>query len=140
VHVHAGKLTFYSGDYQYYLDKTSATSARAALTAGAKAEPTPKAVEKPAKSKDQKRLEAEQRQHRSRERKEQTEFVARLEKEIGELEQKQKALTEELEKPETYEKPGRAMDINRELIYVQERLAEIGPEWEIASVKLAETE
>ena len=32
------------------------------------------------------------------------------------------------------------MEINRELIYVQERLAEIGPEWEIASVKLAETE
>ena len=42
VHVAGGKLTFYSGDYQYYLDKTSATSARAALTAGAKAE-APKA-------------------------------------------------------------------------------------------------
>ena len=38
VHVNAGQLTHYKGDYQYYLDKTSATSARAALTAGAKVE------------------------------------------------------------------------------------------------------
>src|SRR5215468_1450566 len=34
VHVNAGRLTHYPGGYQYYLDKTQATSARAALTAG----------------------------------------------------------------------------------------------------------
>ncbi len=34
VHVNAGKLTPYTGDYQYYLDKTAATNARAALTSG----------------------------------------------------------------------------------------------------------
>src|SRR5947199_147735 len=34
VHVNAGKLTHYSGGYDYYLDKTKAQSARAALTAG----------------------------------------------------------------------------------------------------------
>jgi ATP-binding cassette subfamily F protein 3 len=33
VHVNAGHLTHYAGDYQYYLDKSKATSARAALTA-----------------------------------------------------------------------------------------------------------
>jgi ATP-binding cassette, subfamily F, member 3 len=33
-HVSGGALTRYAGDYQYYLDKTKATSARAALTAG----------------------------------------------------------------------------------------------------------
>src|SRR6201988_2075683 len=32
VHVNAGKLTHYTGGYQYYLDKTQAQSARAALT------------------------------------------------------------------------------------------------------------
>src|SRR2546423_1429178 len=34
VHVNAGQLTHYPGGYQYYLDKTKALSARAALTAG----------------------------------------------------------------------------------------------------------
>ena len=36
VHVNAGQLTHYPGGYQYYLDKTKATSARAALTSGGK--------------------------------------------------------------------------------------------------------
>ncbi len=64
----------------------------------------------------------------------------RLEKEISGLELKQTELTAELEKPETYQQPGRAMEINRELIHVQERLAEVTPEWEAASVKLEEVE
>src|SRR5204862_4181216 len=33
VHVNAGQLTHYPGGYQYYMDKTKAISARAALTA-----------------------------------------------------------------------------------------------------------
>src|SRR5215467_3512284 len=36
VHVNAGQLTHYSGDYQYYLDKTKASSERAALTSTGK--------------------------------------------------------------------------------------------------------
>src|SRR5436190_4602753 len=36
LHIGAGKLTPYAGDYDYYLDKSRATSARAALTAGNK--------------------------------------------------------------------------------------------------------
>ena len=140
VHVNAGRLTHYSGDYQYYLDKTAATSERAALTAGAKAEaPRANPAQKiSVKTKEQKRLEAEQRQARSRVHKEQQQFVHRLEKEIAELEAKQKLLTVELENPDTYHQPGRAMEINRELIYVQERLGELGPEWEVATTKLAE--
>jgi ATP-binding cassette subfamily F protein 3 len=140
VHVHSGQLNHYAGDYQYYLDKTSATSARAALTAGAKVEaPKAKPVEKaPQKTKEQKREEAEQRQARSTARKEQQQLVTSLEKEISGLEQKRTELAAELEKPETYQQPGRAMDINRELIYVQDRLAEITPEWEAAAQKLAD--
>jgi ATP-binding cassette subfamily F protein 3 len=143
VHVNAGRLTHYSGDYEYYLGKTSATSARAALTAGATEAATPRgnSAEKPSvKSKDQKRLEAEQRQARSRLRKEQQQLVSRLEQEIGELELKQKELAAELEKPETYQAAGRAMEINRELIDVQERLAALTPDWEAAAAKLTEVE
>src|SRR5881398_810988 len=36
LHISAGKLTSYAGDYDYYLDKSRAVSARAALTAGEK--------------------------------------------------------------------------------------------------------
>jgi ATP-binding cassette subfamily F protein 3 len=34
LHVHSGRLTPYAGDYDYYLEKSKATNARAALTAG----------------------------------------------------------------------------------------------------------
>lgn len=138
VHINAGRLTHYAGDYQYYLDKTAATSARAALTAGAKVEIVKRdsADKASVKSKEQKRLEAEQRQARSRARQEQQQLVRDLEKEISTLEKKQAELAAELEKPETYQQPGRAMEINRDLIYTQERLAELTPEWEAAATKL----
>jgi ATP-binding cassette, subfamily F, member 3 len=150
VHVNAGKLTHYPGGYQYYLDKTKAVSARAALTSGGssgkltnsspnnsaqKIAPVVKVDRK-----EQKRLEAIQRQSRSGEKKAQQQLVHKLEKEIQELEAKQVELTAELENPETYNKPGRAQEINRELAHVQERLATATPEWESAESKLALTE
>ena len=147
VHVNAGQLTHYPGGYQYYLDKTKASSARAALTSGGKGgalnnftpnHSAPKAA--PAikvDRKEQKRLEAIQRQSRSGEKKAQQQIVHKLEKEIQELEDKQTELTAELELPETYNKPGRAQEINRELAHVQDRLAQATPEWEAAESKLA---
>jgi ATP-binding cassette subfamily F protein 3 len=142
-HVNAGRLTHYPGGYQYYLDKTKAQSARAALTSGGNGAGTPQknapAANRPSTDrKEQKRLEAEQRQARSNERKAQKQLVDRLEKEIQQLETQLKALTEELESPATYEKPGRAVEVNRDLMHAQERLEELNPEWEAAAGKLAE--
>ena len=142
VHVNAGQLTHYPGDYQYYLDKTKATSARAALTSGGKdSQPAP---QKPAPAprptvdrKEQKRIEAQQRQARSGERKAEQQRVHQLEKEIEQLETQLAALTAELENPATYEKPGRAAELNREILHVQERLDELNPAWEAAAEKLA---
>jgi ATP-binding cassette subfamily F protein 3 len=91
----------------------------------------------PSPRKDQKRLEAEQRQARSRQRKAQQEIVHRLEKEIQELEARQAEIVTELESPETYEKPSRAQAINRELADVQHRLAELNPDWEREATRLA---
>lgn len=139
VHVNAGQLTVYSGDYQYYLDKTNATSARAALTAGEKAQDEkPQVAPDRINSKEQKRLEAEQRNARSKARREQQQLVSRLEKEIHELETRQVELTAELEKPETYETPGAAMKINRELTDVTESLSRVTTQWETEATKLHE--
>lgn len=141
LHVNAGQLTPYHGDYQYYLDKTAAISARAALTAGGKEE-SPAAVatdDKRSRSRDQKRFEAEARQSRSRDRRAQQQIADKLEKDIARLEQRQKELTAELEKPETYQQPGRAMTVNRELSGVTDDLAEATAKWEQAAAKLSET-
>src|SRR6202167_4933840 len=77
VRVDAGRLTHFPGGYQYYLDKTAATSPQAGVSpvAGAVA---PRPVNK-ANRKEQKRLEAEQRQARSGERKAHQDRVAKLE-------------------------------------------------------------
>src|SRR5262245_22663490 len=113
VHVNAGRLTHYPGGYDYYLDKTKAQSEPAALTSAGRdafhrvpdsaqmknrnrVEPV-----SPISRKDQKRLEAEQRQARSRQRKAQQETVHRLEAEIAQLETRLSELTAELEDPST---------------------------------------
>jgi ATP-binding cassette subfamily F protein 3 len=146
-HVDAGRLTIYPGDYQYYLDKTNAGSARAALTAGSgtrtgtgtSSEERTMAPAKPAVDrKEQRRFEAERRQARSNRRKGQQQVVHTLEKKIQELEGRQTELTAELEKPETYEAAGRAMQINRELVHLQEDLAQLTVEWESEATVLAE--
>jgi len=141
VHVNAGQLTHYPDGYQYYLDRTKAKSERAGLTAAGsqKEKGTSNRVLSAtgASRKDQKRLEAEQRQALSRQRKEHQRRVQELEKEIQGLELRQAELIAELERQDTYEKPGRAQEINRELIATQERLGELTPEWEGAATKLA---
>ena len=137
IHINAGVLTPYAGDYQYYLDKTKAVSAREALTAGAKAETKVIQPKSNVDRKEQKRLEAEQRQARSGKRKGQQQLVYQLEKKIQEFEQRQTELTAELEKQETYDSPGRAVQVNRDLVEVQDELAKTTKAWEEAETKLA---
>ncbi len=154
VHVNAGKLTHYPGGYQYYLDKTKAASARAALTSGletagmgTRGTPTGRDVagsarpsEPSVNRKEQKRLEAEQRQARSRVRKEQQQRVHDLEKKIQTLERRQAEITTELEKPETYQAGGKAMELNREFRHNADDLAELTSKWEHEASKLAASE
>jgi ATP-binding cassette subfamily F protein 3 len=56
------------------------------------------------------------------------------------LERKQAELTAQLEKPETYDKPGWANQINRELSVVTDELTRVTAEWENAATKLAEVD
>src|ERR1043166_1461156 len=138
VHVNAGRLTHYPGDYQYYLDKTAALSARIGLTAGqldTRFQATP--AERPAtRAREQKRLEAEQRQERSRQRRDQQALGHRLEEQIHALELRQAEMTAELENPETYEQPGRALRLNRDLTSAMEELQMLTAQWESEATRL----
>ena len=150
LHISAGKLTPYAGDYQYYLDKSKATSERAALTAGEKLTNFQPAAPKesdsaaggnaptPRKSKEQRRAEADERQAKSRIKKEHDAKVASVEMQIAALEARQQQITAELEKSETYEAGGAAMNLNRESLSVSQSLERLTAEWEALSAQNVE--
>jgi ATP-binding cassette subfamily F protein 3 len=170
LHVHAGRLTPYAGGYDYYLDKSRATSERGALTAdlrrngddrggaapaartgvhlgNASPSRTPAASAPPAapvrtgpKTKEQKRAEAAARAARSEPLRAARARVTSLEKEIASLEQLQAELTAALEAPATYEEPGKAQALNRSLATTVDRLQSATHEWEAASVTAARLE
>ncbi len=138
LHISAGHLTPYAGDYQYYLDKSCATSERAALTAGEQlsnaqpiAPPTPapstssEKTPTPRKSKEQKRAEAEARQAKSQLKKQHATQIADLEKRILALETRLAEITAELEKPETYQANGAAVTLSRESVTVSATLEQL---------------
>jgi ATP-binding cassette subfamily F protein 3 len=137
LHINAGKLTPYAGDYDYYLDKSRATSARAALTSGEKASPNGAAakipaIEKPGlrETREERRAAAEERKANAKLKRERDMHAHDLEMRILSLEGRQKELTAELEKPETYEAGGAAMQLNREFSAVTTELERLTAEWE----------
>ena len=139
LHVHSGRLTPYAGNYDYYLEKSKASDARAALTAGftdarPKQEEAPKSAAKSQQSRSSasKPTASEIRKFR--------EQVGRLEKAVAELEAKQAELATELEEPETYSTPGMAQNLNRELTSIVDQIATATAEWEKAASKLEEME
>lgn len=137
LHVEAGRTTFYPGDYQYFLDKTSATSERDALVSGDRHEGPAKAAAPERirifKTKEEKRAEAEARNAIARQRREAAAKAEKLEAEVSVLEARQKELTAALESPETYADQGKAFRINRELAEVAIAIERITAEWEAAT-------
>lgn len=139
LHVHSGRLTPYAGNYDYYLEKSKATDARAALTAGftdgrpaqAKAEPK---VEKPVDPAPAKSKYTPNQIRKFREE------VGQLEKKVSELEAKQAEITAALEAPETYADKGKFHHLNKELSVVVDQITTATAEWEAAATKLAEME
>ena len=150
LHVSAGTLTPYAGNYDYYLDKSKAGGEREALTAKlTDSRPKQEVQAKPAaaaaartgpKTKEQKRAEAEARAARSAPVRNLRAKIANLEKEISSLEARQQELTAALEAPETYSHPGKAQTINRELSAEIARLQAATAEWERASAELERLE
>ena len=134
LHVHSGRLTPYAGNYDYYLDKSKATNAREALTAGftsARPDQTKSAAKSAAPKVDRATAKAQQAKLR-----ELRTAVSDAEKRVVELEEKQAELTAELEEPATYEEAGKAQHLNRELTAISDQLSAANQAWEAAATHL----
>jgi ATP-binding cassette subfamily F protein 3 len=137
LHVHGGRLTHYAGDYDYYLDKSKLSDARAAITAGfTDARPTQKAEPKktaPVSGVVKPKPTANEiRKFR--------EHVGVLEKKVVDLEAKQAEITAALEDPETYADKGKFHHLNLELSATVNLIMKATAEWEEAASKLTEME
>ena len=137
LHVHSGRLTPSAGNYDYYLEKSKAGDARAALTAGfsdarPKQAAAPAPAPAPAAPARKKASASEVRKFR--------EHVGQLEKAVVELEAKQAEITAQLEAPETYADKGKFHHLNRELSTVVDEIRAATTAWEEAATKLAEME
>jgi ATP-binding cassette subfamily F protein 3 len=146
LHISAGKLTPYAGDYDYYLEKSGALSEKTGLVAGeqltdsrpAEAPAAPKTANtSPGKSKEQKRKEAEERQAVSAARKKAQAQVEQLERDIAVLEKRHKEIVALLESPETYAQGGDVMKLNRELIENTAKQEELNEAWADATADVA---
>ena len=143
LHISVGRLTPYPGDYDYYLEKSKAGSARVALTAGqslSNAQPQSEQNSGATRNapglkeqKERKRREADERKELAKAERETAKRLAELEMQIATLEGQQKELTAALEDPTLYETGGRAVVVNRDLAAVSENLARLNAEWEKAS-------
>ncbi|MBL9174801.1 MAG: ABC-F family ATP-binding cassette domain-containing protein [Verrucomicrobiales bacterium] len=148
VHVNAGRLTPYAGGYDYYLEKSKAVNARAALTSGlqnGRPPEAPKAVAsapapaKAAPSKADTRSQRERKEQNAEARRQvsaQRKLVSGIEADIARLEERQAALTQELQRPETYTEPGRAVALNTEMRQIAAEIGAKTTAWESAAGRL----
>jgi ATP-binding cassette subfamily F protein 3 len=129
LHVRGGQLTFYPGDYDYYLHKTGTESAVAGLVADDKPAPA-ESTGPAAKAKDQKRIDAEERKRRSQVRQKFARELSSIESKILELELRQKELATFLEQSSDSSVRLTPAQVSRELASVTQELHTLSREWE----------
>ena len=147
LHISAGKLTPYAGDYTYYLEKSGSLSAKEALIAPGNYRPesNDQVMEAPRKKmglkeiKEQRRAEAEARKAANKIRRDTENKLKIMETDISTVEARQREVTTELESLENH-KSSRAYDLNRELATLQERLDAALHEWESLTAALGVVE
>lgn len=151
LHVDAGHLTPYAGDYNYFLDKSKALSDRGGLVAKlhnhrpeesrtVTATPVAAPVEPKLGMKEireQRRLEAEKAQAAARAKRSLEARANLMEKEVVELEARQKAVAVLLEDPAVYSDNARAMQLNQQLAFITKTLEKATADWEEATTALS---
>jgi ATP-binding cassette subfamily F protein 3 len=145
LHVHSGRLTPYAGNYDYYLEKSKASDARAALTAGFTDARPVQQTAAPAAAAPRAGVGAATRASTAakptpNQIRKFREHVGQLEKRVVDLETKQSEITAALEAPETYADKGKFHHLNRELSTIVDQITAATTEWEEAATKLAEME
>ena len=175
LHINAGRLTPYAGNYDYYLEKSRATDERAALTTAGFSDARPRQSDRADQSDQADRADqsgradqvgrtvpvsrdatrrADTTAHRdgtpypaapkprltANQLRRLREEVGQLEKYVAELEAQQNQIAVALESPETYNIPGKAQQLNRELTSVVDRLQAATADWETAASRLMEAE
>lgn len=148
LHIHAGKLTPYAGDYDYYVEKSNVGGARQALVAPLNnhqpevVEPEVVQAESPKlglkEIRAQRKAEQEKRQAQARDRRNAEARATELEGAIVFLESKQKELARELEAQATRENPFRFQELSARLADVTTKLQTANKEWEGLIERLGE--
>ena len=137
LHINAGALMKYAGNYDYYLDRTGQAADRGAAAGAADAKngrDKPKAdVAGPETARERRRREAAERETRAKAKRAADAELHRLEEEIIGLEMRQKELTGLLETAEASETPVDFATVSRELGEIAVRLKELGAEWHLAA-------
>ncbi len=134
VHVEAGQLRRFAGDYNYYVEKTGWGTSTSFNNPAKLSE---KKSEGPTiSSKELRRIEAEERQAQSRAKKQQQKVVTELEERIHALETRQSEIHSVLQEPDTYSKGSLAVELNRELKELTESLDNLHRQWEMEAMKL----
>ena len=136
LHVADGVLTPYLGDYDFYLHKTKALSARAAITAGgsgggAKAEaPKPKPAPAAAPA------GGPSRSDRQKQAKKLQQSVQKLEERIAAAETRKAELARQMEDPELWRAGARADAIRREHAAAAAEVAQLTEQWTLEAARL----
>ncbi|MCH8473964.1 MAG: ABC-F family ATP-binding cassette domain-containing protein [Opitutales bacterium] len=145
IHVNAGQLTHYAGDYEYYLRKSGAQTARGGLiasfedhrpTEGRKSNGSSSSADQNETPKERRRRAAEERKARAREEKSWEKKIQDLEKQIISLEEEQTRLTSQMEDPSTYNNPDRTREIRQALDQTVTKLKSLNESWEKATEQL----
>jgi len=143
IHIQSGKTRNYAGDYDYYLLKSGAISEQSGLVAELKnarpgVQAKPSTQSSAINQKERRRIKAEQRRLKSKDRKDLETRIAAIEAEIIQLEEAQTLLNQQLASPDTYADAEHAKTLNLRSTEIAQQLKVKNSEWEQAAETLSQ--